>query len=113
MVYTQRRGHTLGYGNGFFPVGPAILETPEHTFFACIKEQREWAGNALYFEVDPYAGYLTGTFSFIDILNSGLEKPPIGMARLFVIYQISWTLWLHRKIGCTNNIILGLHHGLM
>lgn len=69
----------------------------QNTFFACIKAQRGWSGNILYFEEDPYVSYLVGTSSFINILDSCLEKSPTRMVRLFVIYQTAWTLWLHNK----------------
>lgn len=49
-------------------------------------------GNALYFELDPYASYFIGTSSFINILDSALTKMMMGTARIFVDYQTAWIL---------------------
>lgn len=65
--------------------------------FTCEKGQQGWAGNALFFELDPYSNYLVEAESFIDILDNDLAKTISRTAELFVIYQTSWTLWLHQN----------------
>lgn len=96
-IYTLDMAQKLRHGNGCCTVCPGTQKTPEHIFHSYLKDQRGWAGNALYFKPNPYKIYLVDTSSFIDILDSGLAKTPIGSLRLFVIYQTCWTLWLHRN----------------
>lgn len=57
----------------------------------------------MYFESDPYSYDLTESESFINTLDSGLAKNPSGTARMLVIYQTAWTLWLHQNSRAFQN----------
>lgn len=81
-LYTKERAQTLGYNNGFYFVYIDISEMLGHIFFSCSKAQQGWASNALFFESDSSSNYLANTHSFIDILDSGLDRTPIGIACL-------------------------------
>lgn len=96
-LYTMERASKLGHEDGFYSIFPGQLETPKHIFFNYCKANRGLAGNAIYFESDPYSSYLVNIPSFIDILDSSLSKTPIGTTRIFVVYQMCWTLWLHKN----------------
>lgn len=102
-LYTLDRGHKLGHGDGFCMACLGIRESLEHIFFHCFNAQRGWAGNALFFEPDPYSSYLVDTNSFINILDSALDKTTKGIGRIYVIYQTAWTLWLHHNIKVYQN----------
>lgn len=91
-IYTPKKARRLGHGNGCCTIFPGVPKTLEQIFYSCPKAQRRWAGNALYFKSNPYKSYLIDTSSFLDILGNRLAKTPMGTARLFVIYQTSWTL---------------------
>lgn len=91
-LYMLDKAHRLGHGDGFYMACSGTMKMPEHIFFDCFKAQRGWVGNVLLFEPDPYASYLIGKNSFINILDSALEKTSMGTAQLYVVYQTAWTL---------------------
>lgn len=97
-LYRRDCAKTLGHNNGFCTLCPDTRETLEHIFFTSSKAQRGWAGDALYFELNPCNSYMVRTHLFIDILDSRLEKLPKSNAQLYVIYQTDWMLWLHTNI---------------
>lgn len=60
-MYTTERANKMGHGDGLCSLYPGSTKIVDHLLYQCLKAQRRWVGNAIYFKANPNQSFLVHT----------------------------------------------------